>query len=140
LAFAAGRLQGTGWLMVVAIVPVLGLLLLALPLLALASLALRDFVAPLQLATGLPCGEAVRLLESLIIAQPGVFVLYLVLRVLLAVATGVVLAIGGCVTCCLGFLPVVVQTLFQPLFHFERGLALMLLRQMGYDVAARLTG
>jgi hypothetical protein len=140
LAYAAGRLQGTGWLMLVAIVPVLGLLLLALPLLALASLALRDFVAPLQLATGLPCGEAVRLLESLIIAQPGVFVLYLVLRVLLAVATGVVLAIGGCVTCCLGFLPVVMQTLFQPLFHFERGLALMLLRQMGYDVAARLTG
>jgi hypothetical protein len=30
------------------------------------------------------------------------------------------------------------QTVFQPLFHFERALALMLLRQMGYDVAARL--
>jgi hypothetical protein len=32
----------------------------------------------------------------------------------------------------------VMQTAFQPLFHFERGLSLMLLRQMGYDVAARL--
>src|SRR5262245_18211321 len=83
-AFAAGRLQGIGWLTVAAIIPMLALLLLALPCLALASLALRDFVAPLQLATGLPCGEAVRLLESLIIAQPGVFVLYLVVRVLLA--------------------------------------------------------
>jgi hypothetical protein len=30
------------------------------------------------------------------------------------------------------------QTAFQPLFHIERGLSLMLLRQMGYDVAARL--
>jgi hypothetical protein len=139
-AFATGRLHGTGWLLLAAILPVLVLLGLALPLLALASLALRDFVAPLQLATGLPCGEAVRLLESLVIAQPGVFVLYLLLRLLLAVATAIVIAIGGCLTCCVGFLPVVMQIVFQPFFHFERGLALMLLRQMGYDVAARLTG
>jgi hypothetical protein len=119
-------------------VPVLALLALAFPLLALASLALRDFVAPLQLATGLPCGAAARLLESLVVAQPGAFVLYLLLKLLVVVATGLVVVIGGCLTCCLGFLPVVMQTAFQPLFHFERGLSLMLLRQMGYDVASRL--
>jgi hypothetical protein len=138
LGFATGRLEGTGWLVLLAIFPVLALLLLALPLLALASLALRDFVAPLQLATGLPCDGAVHVLESLIIAQPGVFVLYLVIRFLVAVATGIVIAIGGCLTCCVGFIPVVMQIVFQPLFHFERGLAIMLLRQLGYDVAARL--
>ena len=138
-AFVAGRLQGTGgWLILAAMVPVLVLLALALPLLALAGLALRDFVAPLQLATGLPCGAAARLLESLVVAQPGAFVLYLLLKLLVVVATGLVVVIGGCLTCCLGFLPVVMQTVFQPLFHFERGLSLMLLRQMGYDVAARL--
>lgn len=138
-AFVAGRLQGTGgWLILAAMVPVLILLVLALPLLALAGLALRDFVAPLQLATGLPCGAAARLLESLVLAQPGAFVLYLLLKLLVVVATGLVVVIGGCLTCCLGFLPVVMQTVFQPLFHFERGLSLMLLRQIGYDVAARL--
>jgi hypothetical protein len=138
-AFVAGRLEGTGgWLVLAAMVPVLILLALALPLLALAGLALRDFVAPLQIATGLPCGAAARLLESLVVAQPGAFVLYLLLKVLVVVATGLVVVIGGCLTCCLGFLPVVLQTVFQPLFHFERGLSLMLLRQMGYDVAARL--
>jgi hypothetical protein len=138
-AFVGGRLQGTGgWLMLAAMVPVLLLLALAFPLLALASLALRDFVAPLQIATGLPCGGAARLLESLVVAQPGVFVLYLLLKLLVVVGTGLVVVIGGCLTCCLGFLPVVMQTAFQPLFHFERGLSLMLLRQMGYDVAARL--
>ena len=138
-AFVAGRLQGTGgWLILAAMVPVLVLLALALPLLALAGLALRDFVAPLQLATGLPCGAAARLLESLVVAQPGAFVLYLLLKLLVVVATGLVVVIGGCLTCCLGFLPVVMQTVFQPLFHFERALSLMLLRQMGYDVAARL--
>ena len=138
-AFVAGRLQGTGgWLVLAAMVPVLVLLALALPLLALAGLALRDFVAPLQLATGLPCGAAARLLEALVVAQPGAFVLYLLLKLLVVVATGLAVVIGGCLTCCLGFLPVVMQTVFQPLFHFERGLSLMLLRQMGYDVAARL--
>ena len=138
-AFVAGRLQGTGgWLILAAMLPVLVLLALALPLLALAGLALRDFVAPLQLATGLPCGDAARLLESLVVGQPGAFAVYLLLKLLVVVATGLVVMIGGCLTCCLGFLPVVMQTAFQPLFHFERGLSLMLLRQMGYDVAARL--
>jgi hypothetical protein len=138
-AFVSGRLQGTGGgLILAAMVPVLALLALALPLLALVGLALRDFVAPLQLATGLPCGAAARLLESLVVAQPGAFVLYLLLKVLVVVGTGLVVVIGGCLTCCLGFLPVVMQTVFQPLFHFERALSLMLLRQMGYDVAARL--
>jgi hypothetical protein len=139
LAFFAGRLSGTnGWLVLAAMLPVLALLALALPLLALAGLALRDFVAPLQLATGLPCGAAARLLESLVIAQPGAFVLYLLIKLLVVVASGIVVVVGGCLTCCLGFLPVVMQTLFQPLFHFERGLSIMLLRQMGHDVAGRL--
>lgn len=138
-AFVAGRLQGTGgWLILAAMLPVLVLLALALPLLALAGLALRDFVAPLQLATGLPCGDAARLLESLVVGQPGAFAVYLLLKLLVVVATGLVVVIGGCLTCCLGFLPVVMQTAFQPLFHFERALSLMLLRQMGYDVVARL--
>lgn len=140
-AFVGGRLQGTGgWLMLAAMVPVLLLLALAFPLLALAGVALRDFVAPLQIATGLPCGAAARLLEALVVAQPGVFVLYLLLKLLVVVGTGLVVVIGGCLTCCLGFLPIVMQTAFQPLFHFERGLSLMLLRQMGYDVGARLEG
>jgi hypothetical protein len=105
--------------------------------LALAALALRDFVAPLQMATGLPCGAAARLLESLAVAQPGAFVLYLLLKLLVVIATGVVVVIGGCLTCCLGFLPIVLQTIFQPLFHFERGISIALLRQMGYDAVRR---
>ena len=137
-AFVTGRLQGTGgWVILAAMLPVLALLALALPLLGLAGVALRDFVAPLQISTGLPCGQAARLLESLVLAQPGAFVLYLILKLLVVVGTGLVVAIIGCLTCCLGFLPVVMQVLFQPLFHFERSLSLMLLRQMGYDVAAR---
>ena len=139
MAFVAGRLHGTGgWLAVAAMLPVLALLLLALPLLGLARVALRDFVAPLQLAGGLPCGAAARVLESLVLQHPGAFVLYLLLKLLLVVVTGLVIAVGGCLTCCIGFLPVVMQVVFQPLFFFERAFSICLLRQMGHDVPARL--
>ncbi len=140
LAFLSGRAQGAGWLAAGALAPVLALLLLALPLLALAALALRDFVAPLQIATGLPCGAAARLLESLVLAQPGAFVIYLLLKLLIVVVTGTVIAIFGCLTCCLALLPVVMQIVFQPFFHFERAFSVVLLRQMGHDVSRALAG
>jgi hypothetical protein len=139
LAVLTGRLAGSSaWLTGAAAVPVLLLLALALPCLALASLALRDFVAPLQLATGLPCGEAARVLESLVLANPGAFVLYLLLKVVLVVASGIAIALLGCLTCCIAFLPVVMQVAFQPLFFVERAFPVLLLRQLGYDVRARL--
>jgi hypothetical protein len=141
LALVSGRLQGSGvWLAAAGGAPVLGLLMLGLLALALAALALRDFVAPLQLATGLPCGAAARVLESLVLAHPGAFVLYLVLKLAVVVGSAIVIALGGCLTCCIGFLPIVMHVVFQPLFYFERAISLFLLRQMGYDVAARLAG
>jgi hypothetical protein len=136
LAFATGRVQGGGgWLAAAAIAPVLFLLLLALPIIGLAAVALRDFVAPIQLATGLPCGASARLLESLVTAHPGAFVLYLLLKLVVVIGSGIVIAVLGCLTCCIGFLPIVMQVLFQPLFFFERALSVFLLRQMGLDPA-----
>jgi hypothetical protein len=137
--FVTRRLEGPGaWLAAAAVTPVLLLLLLALPLLALARVGLRDFVAPLQIVTHLPCSEAARVLEGLVVAHPGAFVLYLLLKVALVIVTGVVVVVGGCLTCCVGFLPLVMNVLFQPLFFFERSFSLMLLRRMGYDLARSL--
>jgi len=139
MAFVRGRFEGaSGALAVAGLVPVVLLLVLAVPLLVLAGLALRDFVAPLQLTTGLPCGQAARILEGLVTAHPGAFLLYLLLKLGVVVASGVVIVLGGCLTCCLGFLPVVMQTVFQPLFFFERAFSLFLLRQMGHDLPGRL--
>jgi hypothetical protein len=140
-AFATGRVHGSGaWLTGAAMTPVLVLLLLALPCLALAALALRDFVAPIQLATGLPCGEAARVLESLVLAHPGAFVLYLVLKIVVKVVSGILIALLGCLTCCIAFLPVVMQIVFQPLFFIDRAFSVFLLRQLGHDVRERLVG
>lgn len=139
LGVATGRFAGSGsWLAGLAASPVLLLLVLALPCLGLAALALRDFVAPLQLATGLPCGEAFRVLEALVLAHPGAFVLYLLLKLALVIASGIVIALLGCLTCCIAFLPVLMQVVFQPLFYIERAFSVQLLRQLGYDVRARL--
>lgn len=139
VAVARGQLENaSSSVTVLAVVPVLILLLLALPLLALASLALRDFVAPLQLSTGLTCGGAARVLESLVVQHPGAFVLYLLLKLVFSVCLGVAIFVGGCLTCCVGFMPVVLQTLFQPFFYFERAWSVFLLRRMGQDVAARV--
>ncbi len=139
VAFARGRLEGaTVPVVLVALLPVFVLLLLALPLLALAGLALRDFVAPLQLTTSLGCGSAARVLEGLVIVNPGAFIVYLLIKLVAVTLTGVIIFVGGCLTCCLGFLPVVLQTLFQPLFFFERSFSVFLLKQMGHDLPARL--
>ena len=140
LGFLTGRFNSPGGgLALLALAPMVLVLLLSVPLLALAHVALRDFVAPLQMATGLTCGGAASLLETLVTEHPGAFLVYVLLKLLLVVVTGVVVLVGGCLTCCIAFLPVVKQTLFQPLYYFERSWPLFLLRRMGHDLPGRWT-
>ena len=110
----------------------LGLILVA----SLASVALHDFVAPLQIRAGVGCGAGIRLLRDLVRAQPGAFVIYVLLKILFSIVAGVVLLVAACFTCCCALLPVVMQTALQPLFYFERAWPLFLLRQLGYDLVA----
>jgi hypothetical protein len=98
------------------------------------AIALRDFVAPLQMHTGTGCGPAIRLFLALVRAHPVPFLLYLLLKVVFGVAQGVLLLAAACVTLCCILVPVVTQTALQPLFFFERAWSLFLLRQMGYDL------
>jgi len=121
----------TGGVLLVALVPVFIAVLVGG---GLASLALRDFVAPLQMHSGLPCGPAVRILVSLVRAHPLAFLLYLLLKVVLGVVQGMLILLAACVTLCCILIPVVTQTALQPLFFFERAFSLYLLRQMGYDL------
>jgi hypothetical protein len=138
--YAFGRLSAvSGATIGLALVPLLAILAFALPLILLMGVALRDFVAPLQVAAGVTCGEAIRLFEGLLVAQPGAFVIYLLMKIGVVVVTGLAIVVGGCLTCCIGFIPIVTQVVFQPFFFFERAWSVVLLRQMGHDVAGRLT-
>ena len=100
----------------------------------LSAMALRDFVAPLQMFTGTSCGPAAALLVALVRAHPVPFLLYVLLKVVFEVAQGVLILLAACLTLCCILLPVVTQTVLQPLFFFERAWSLCLLRQMGYDL------
>ena len=119
---------------VAALVVLGGLLLVLVVAAALASLALRDFVAPIQMRTGESCGAAIGLFLALLRLHPGAFVLYVILKVVFAMVLALVVMVAACLTCCCALIPVVTQTLLQPLFHFERAWSLCLLRQLGYDL------
>ena len=111
-----------------------GSFLVLLLLSILASLALRDFVAPLQMRTGSSCGAAITLFIALLRAHPGTFALYVVLKIVFSLVLSFALLVAACLTCCCALIPVVTQTLLQPAFHFERAWSLCLLRQLGYDL------
>lgn len=100
----------------------------------LVSVALRDFVAPIQLAEGVGCGTAAGRFWVLLRARPGVFAQYVLLKLVFVIALIFVALVLGCGTCCLGFLPVLAQTLLQPALYFERAWPLGLLRAMGVAV------
>jgi hypothetical protein len=135
LAYAAWRGRiATGVALVVGLVVLLPMLLVLAAVSALVSIALRDFVAPLQWRLELPCGDALRIFAGLVRAQPGVFVAYVLLKIAFSFGAGIILLFAGCLTCCCAFLPVVSQTLLQPLFYFERAWSLCLMRQLGHDV------
>lgn len=126
--------RGPGAAAIVALVAsVLVFVLLALAL-GLFSLLLRDFAAPLQLGLGIPCGQALARAWGLAKGNVGGFVAYVALKVVFAIGAAVTVMLAGCLTCCLGFLPVICQTLLQPLFYFERAWSLFLLRQAGHDL------
>jgi hypothetical protein len=125
---------GLGALLLIVLVPVFILLLLGG---GLAAMALRDFVAPLQMHEQVACGPAVRLFVALVRAHPLPFLLYVVLKVVFGVVQGMVIVAAACLTLCCILLPVVTQTALQPLFFFERAWSLCLLRQMGYDLIGR---
>ncbi len=113
---------------------VVGLVLLALLVVLAASLAsvfLRDFVAPLQWREGLACGDAARRAAGLLAPHKGAVAVYLALKIAFAFILGVASLVAACFTCCCALLPVVAQVVLQPFFFFERAWSLGLLEQLG---------
>jgi hypothetical protein len=136
ILLGAGGSPGAASGLAVLLVLVVPLFFLVLVASGLLSLALRDFAAPLQVHGGLSCGEALRVLRDLVRTWPLAFILYVVLKLVFAILQGIMIMLAMCFTCCLALIPVVVQTILQPLFFFERAWSLHLLRRMGYDVLA----
>lgn len=105
---------------------------------AIAQVALRDFVAPLQITRGVGAWTAVQAFFSLAGSYPGTFIAYFIVKFFLSIAIGIAALLFGCLTCCIGFLPVLHHTAFQPVYYAERAWSLKLLAQMGEDVFGAL--
>jgi hypothetical protein len=125
---------------VVALMVIAGLLLIFVLSFALFSLALRDFVAPIQMRTGRSCGACIGTFLELLRVYPGAFAVYVLLKIVLYMVVAFVVTVAACVTCCCALIPVVTQTLLQPVFYFERAWPMFLLRPMGYDLVTAAAG
>jgi hypothetical protein len=122
----------------VGLLPILFLFLLALMVAAILGLVLRDFVAPLQLSRNVSAREATGIFVSLLGAHPGLLIGYALLKFGVSIAVGIVILLGTCLTCCIGAVPLINQTLFQPIYYAERAWSLKLLAQLGEDVFSKL--
>ena len=117
----------------VVVLVVAGLVALAFVLaMSLLSVALRDFAAPIQWYEDVSCTDALRQVRRLVTGQPMLFVVYVLLKMALHVGVAIVAFALCCMTCCCGVLPVIFQTVLQPVFYFERRWSLELLHALGY--------
>lgn len=104
----------------------------------LAKLFFEDFIIPLMWSHRLLVMEAWGRLLNLLQRYSGPFLLYVVVRFVLSMAVSAVMLFGSCLTCCIGALPVLQQTLFLPFFGFMRMYPVFFLRQMDPAVGSRL--
>ncbi|MEO8499442.1 MAG: hypothetical protein ABI565_00905 [Vicinamibacteria bacterium] len=137
LLWARANEWATGAIALAAI-PVAFIFLLSLVVAAVLNMALRDFVAPLQISRNVGAREAGSLFLSMFSAAPGLWIGYVLLKFVVSIAVGLVILVVGCLTCCVGFFPLVNQTLFQPIYYAERAWSLKLLAQMGEDVTSKI--
>jgi hypothetical protein len=127
-----------GGAMALVLIPLAFVFLLAVLAAAILSMVLRDFVAPLQISRNVGSREASSVFLSMFSANPGLMIGYAILKFVVGIGVGLLVLIVGCLTCCLGFLPLINQTLFQPVYYAERAWSLKFLAQLGEDVFKKL--
>ena len=116
------------------IAPIAGLAIFAVLLLlpiAIVSALGRNFVAPIMLKHDIGAREAWKRFWAVAKGSVGQLFVFFLLKMLIGAAAGIVGALAGLITCCIGFLPVVHQTIMAPFYVFERAWSLQILASMG---------
>jgi flagellar basal body-associated protein FliL len=138
-AYSVQKANPDNWEQMLPVVFILiGLLcLIAIPFMILNGLA-RNFVAPLMWKDGTGARDAWKKFWAVGKNYIGQIVMFFFMRIVFSMLAGFVGVIVGFVTCCLGFLPVLHQTLMAPYYVFERAWTLEVLASMGpeFDVRA----
>jgi len=104
----------------------------------LVSALLRNFVAPMMLQFQESCLDAFRRFMSVLKANIGAVILFLILRFLFHVLFEIVNIFVVLLTCCIGGLPVINQAITAPFHVFDRAWSMYALRALGpaYDLFA----
>jgi hypothetical protein len=105
---------------------------------ALIQLAVNDIVVPIMYVRGCGVGAAWREAGGLIGVHSGVLILYILFRIVLSVAIGLVVFLATCATCCIAMLPYVGTVILLPLYVFVRSYALHFFSQ--FDPAFAVLG
>ena len=103
------------------------------------NMALRDFVAPLQIVRKVGAREAASILVDLFFARPWMWLGYAFVKFVVWFFVSIAILVASCATCCFGLLPLINEILFQPIYFAERAWSLRFLAHLGEDVFAALT-
>jgi hypothetical protein len=101
----------------------------------LVAVAANDFVVPVMWVRGSRVMEAWSEFLSLLSARLGLFVLYLLLKILIVVVLVGISCAAVCVTCCIAALPYIGTVILLPLHVFKRSFSIYFLSQLDPDYA-----
>ncbi len=101
----------------------------------LASMAVNDFLVPIMWLRGCRALDAWPELRALLCANPGIFALYVLVKIVIAMVIGVLVCVAVCATCCIAAIPYLGTVLLLPLFVFHRSYSIDFLRQFSPDYA-----
>ncbi len=119
---------GTGLALIIG----LPLLCVAISLCAIVEVLLEDFVVPTMYLRGERVLAAWGIVRREILADHAVTIfLYFLVKIMLAVAVGIIALVATCLTCCLAALPYLGTVILLPLFVFKRSYSLCFLEQLG---------
>ncbi|HUB86322.1 MAG TPA: hypothetical protein VMB22_00405 [Verrucomicrobiae bacterium] len=99
-----------------------------------------DFVVPILFLRGGKVTAAWKEFWGLLCARPGLFTLYILFKIVIGMAIGIIVILAILVTCCIAacflIIPYIGTVLLLPVFVFQRSYSLYFLRQFGpaYDV------
>lgn len=96
-------------------------------------LLLNDFVVPVMYHFNVPIGPAWRVVLGMISGNVLTLTLFYVIRFVIGIVKGMAIFLAGCLTCFIGFLPVVSQALTAPVHVFDRAFSMFALESLGPD-------
>ncbi len=96
------------------------------------AVLLEDFVVPTMYLHNVPVMPAWRIVRAEVLAgNLGTIILYLLMKIVLAIAIGIIGFAATCLTCCLAVIPYLGTVILLPLYVFTRCYSVCFLEQLG---------